>query len=754
MDSSAADHQTHRGPSWRFAWLVVRLRWPIVVIWLITAVVLTTKLPSIDEAQSGALGDLVPTNSAALDAELRSSELFRFPLLSRTLVIQRDPAGLSAREQAEAVRRGVALNRGRYPELERVAGALVVTNALGKPPFSRERSTTAITYLFFRPEVSPGDREILAQRFIDRRIEPEYRGFVGVTGAVAARSAQATEIEEALPLVEIGTVLLVLLVVGLHFQAIGAPLATLLAVGIAYLVSIRLIASIGQQVGISVPSEVQPVIVVLLFGVVTDYSVFFLSRIRSRLAAGEDSRTATIEGTAELLPIIITAGITVVAASAALVVAKLGFYQAFGPGTAMSVLIGLLVSVTLIPALLAIGGRALFWPRRPGIEHRETSGDEAAHPGDDRPVRSPALRLATERPLATTLVVGGLLLVAASGTLRTELGNPLIRGLPESSTTRQAYAQASQGFAPGILSPTVLFVEDRGVTGQRDRLVRFQRMLSDQPGVAEVVGPADQPVERTFGGVYSRTQDAARLFVVLRSDPLGARAIRALRRIQDRLPRMLEASGLPDARASVSGDTAIVAETVDGTRSDLGRIAPASLAVVLIILVAFLRALVAPLYLVAASVLGLFASLGLATFVFQDWLHYGELAYYVPFATAVLLVSLGSDYNVFLVGRIWSEARLRPLRIAVATAGTRAATPITIAGVVLSASFALLAVVPLHAFRELAFTMAVGLLIDAFLIRTLLVPALICLVGERSAWPGPRLRPIEHSAPSPGAPAD
>lgn len=726
------------GPWGAVAALVVRLRWAVIVFWIASAVILTMTLPSIRDAQNGALGDLVPNGAKALDAELRSSELFRFPLLSRTLVVQRQPGGLAISELAATIGRAVALNRHAYPELVRVGGALPINNALGKPPFSRESSTTAITYLFFSPKVDQGDREDLADDFVKRRIEPQYHGFVGVTGAVAARAAQSQEIKQALPLIELGTVLLVALVVGLHFRALGPPAATLLAVAIAYLVSIRLIAFVGQQLGISVPSEVQPVIVVLLFGVVTDYSIFFLSRIRKRMADGEGPRLAATRGTAELLPIVTTAGITVVAASGALAVAKLGFFRAFGPGTAMAVLVGLLVSVTLVPALLAVGGRALFWPRRPGVP-AEGGGAHGALPTHHRPGRASALRVATERPVLTAVVVAGLLLLAATGMLQLKLGNPLIRGLPAGSSAREAYVQASRGFAPGILSPTVVIVERPGVVAERGRLVALQRLLERQPGVAQVVGPAQQPVQRELGAVYSSTRNAARYFVVLASDPLGARAIERLRRLENRLPALLRSAGLPGARASLAGDTALVAETVDGTVADLGRVAPASLGVVLLILIVFLGALVAPLYLLAVSVLALLASLGLAAYVFQGLLGYGELTYYVPFATAALLVSLGSDYNVFLAGRIWAEARIRPLRRAVAVAGARAATPITIAGLVLAASFALLVLVPLRPFRELAFTMGAGLLIDAFLVRTLLVPALITLVGPHSGWPGHRL---------------
>jgi RND superfamily putative drug exporter len=237
--------------------------------------------------------------------------------------------------------------------------------------------------------------------------------------------------------------------------------------------------------------------------------------------------------------------------------------------------------------------------------------------------------------------------------------------------------------------------------------------------------------------------------------------VRNFEQLRRQMPGLLEEVGLTRAEALFAGDTALVAETINKTVADLGRIAPTAIGVVLLILALFLRALVAPLYLVAASLAALGAALGLTAYVFQGLAGYGELTYFVPVAAAVLLVSLGSDYNVFLVGRIWDQARRSTLPQAVAEAGARAATPITIAGLVLAASFALLALVPLRPFRELAFAMAVGLPIDAFLVRTLLVPALIVTVGERGGWPGGRLRAEPRTLPRPdqaaspdGAPTD
>lgn len=740
----------HRSGS-RFARAVVAMRWVIVAAWLAGAFAATTLLPSVAESQTGALGDLVPNEADAIKAEIRSNELFGFPLLSRTVIVQRDPDGLSAAAQSRVALRAVELNRNGLEGFDRIGGALPVTNALGVPPFSRERSTTALTYLFYTPDVGSGERQDLAERLAAEEVSDPGDALVGVTGALPARDAQAEAIGDALPLVELGTVLLVLLVTGLHFRAFGAPLITLLAVGVAYLVAVRVMAGIGERLEISVPAEVEPVVVVLLFGIVTDYSIFYLSRFRRKLAEGQDAKAATIQTVTELTPIIATAGLTIVGACSALLVARLGFLQAFGPGTAVSVLVGSLAATTFIPACLAILGRATLWPSRPGLDVPvERAAEETPDDQIGRPVRSRLVRLATTRPAAVAVVTGAALVLCATGVARLEFGNTLIRGLPQDAEAREAYVAATRGFAPGIVSPTVLIVEGRNITGLRPELVALQRRIAAQPGVAQVVGPAQQPSQRNLGAVYSRSRNAVRYLIVLDADPLGARAISLLERMEGQLPSLLRASGLDRAEVSIAGDTALARETVTRVGDDLGRISIAVLLVVAFILAVFLRALVAPVFLIAASVLALGAALGLTTYLFQDLLGYGEITYYMPFAASVLIIALGSDYNVFLTGRIWQEARVRPFREAVAIGAARASKAITAAGIVLALSFALLALVPIRAFRELGFAMFCGLLIDAFVVRTLLVPAIITLLGSRSRWPA-RIPELPRPAPVPPA---
>jgi len=171
------------------------------------------------------------------------------------------------------------------------------------------------------------------------------------------------------------------------------------------------------------------------------------------------------------------------------------------------------------------------------------------------------------------------------------------------------------------------------------------------------------------------------------------------------------------------------------------RVGAVVLLVNFLLLALFLRAFVAPLYLLAASVASVAATLGLTKYVFQDLLGHSDITYYVPFAAGVLLVCLGSDYNVYVVGRIWQEAERMPLREAIAFAAPRASKAIGVAGIALAASFGMLAVVPIDGFRELAFMLSVGVLLETFVVRSALIPALISLFGSSSGWPGRVGRP-------------
>ena len=305
-----------------------------------------------------------------------------------------------------------------------------------------------------------------------------------------------------------------------------------------------------------------------------------------------------------------------------------------------------------------------------------------------------------------------------------------------------------------MLGPSELVVTGSDISSQAAALRRLEPLLARQPDVAQVLGPGQVPVSRQLGFAVAASGTAARYVFFLRTDPLGSKGISAVETLRGRLAALLRQAGLSNDRATVAGDTALSADIVDGTMSSLERVIPAALLAVFLVISLFLRSLVAPAYLVLTALLGVAASLGLTVYVLQDLFGYGQIAYYVVFMVGVMLISLGSDYNVFLVGRIWQEGRRRSFLDAVEIGGTRAARPINTAGLVLAMSFALLAIVPLRPFREMAFGMAVGLLIDAFIIRTILVPALVSLVGVRSSWPGHALTETSGAPGPPGPPGE
>ena len=526
-------------------------------------------------------------------------------------------------------------------------------------------------------------------------------------------------------------VAVVFLIVAWQFRALGVSLLNLGGVALAYLISVRVVAEVGEQLGLRAPQEVEPLIVALLFGVVTDYLVFFAYGFRRRLAQGMDPRRSAVETTAGLLPVVLTAGLIIAGACATLLLADLSFLRSFGPGMAVSVLVSIAVAITFFPAALALTGDRLFWPRRSrSLARAEPEGEP----------RGRITGLAARYPLVVGMLCLALLASAATGLREMSLGNPVMRGLPSDADAARGYASVSRGFGPGLIAPTLLVVKAPGIGSEHSQVSRLQALVSRQPGVAGVIGPATGPLGLAGRAMSAPDGSAVRFFVITDSDPYGGTAIDTISRLDSEIPSLLDRSGLSRAKAGIGGDTALTGELV-GSIGDTGlRVGPAAIAWVFLLLALLLRALVAPLYLLAASILGVAAALGLTVYVFQDLLDYGQLSLFVPFSAAILLLALGSDYSVFVVDRIWKESRHRALREAIRIGGSRAGSAIRTAGLILALSFAAVALIPEQAFRELGFAMAAGLLIDTLLVRALLVPALIAGFGRGGAWPGSGLR--------------
>lgn len=712
-----------------YAVWVVRLRWLAAAAVTAAAILATMHLPGL---QSDAGLEVTQQNSPAVQSEKRVLETFGLPLLSLAVLVQHDPDGLNTAALERSGRSAAEVNLKTFNEglpVTGIAGALPIPNAVPVPM----RPTTIVTYLWGGSTLNSGELLTAARQYGDD-LGPQA-GVVGVTGVVPVQVEQGLVVKSRLELVEIATLLAVALILAISCRSLVAPLITLSAAVVAYLITIRLIGAAAAQLEISAPSQLEPLVVALTLGLSTDYAILFVTGMRYRASLGWDHRDALRSAITHNLPIVLVAGVIVTAGVGSISVAELPLFRAFGPGLAIVVAVALLVSIALVPALLAIFGRFALWPGTP--RHRDAEDRSA--------LRSERFaRVMTKRPVAALAVLLSLTALISASSPLTEF-RPAVSSpdtLPVGNDVRMAADAAAKGFPPGVLAPTEILLEQPGITDDRAELVALQTRIDAQPGVAAVVGPQQQPVDVSVNGAglfLAPNGDAARYLVIFDHPGLSASGLQSLIDLQQRMPALLQESGLAEASVEYIGAGALGAEFVSTARSDFIRVGIAVGLVNLVLLMVFLRAVVAPVYLLACSYLSVGAALGLTTLVFQQGAGYDGLIFYAPFAAAVLLISLGSDYNVFTVGQIWDEARSRSLRDAVAVGLPRSARPVTIAGLALATSFAFVGVIPVAPFQQLAFAVAVGVLIDTFVVRSLLVPGLIVLIGRVSGWPGKRL---------------
>ncbi len=723
-------------------------RWVVIVCWVAAAASISL-LVSTHGAGGGGFGNLLPPDSRVFRVEQRILAQFRAPVIAGTAVVVHAPDGLSVLTRADSLLWAL----GTTQTVLRSEKAVRPGSIQAAIPIPTGRADTTVTYLFVSDRTGLHNTVRLARNYA-AHFNNQQGVRTYVTGFVPAQVAQSDYLAARLRLFEIASVLLIVVVVAAAFRSLLAPLAVLSIAGIGYAVYLPLLASIAKRLGFEVPTQLEPVLVALLLGVVTDYCVLLFSAFRDELDLGQPARHAARRALQRTGLVVAVAGLTVAGGTIALLAAPFAIFRGLGPALALTVLVGLAACLTLTPALMTVLSWRLFsvlpvrGSDRSRGSTRSTDGQRLTRLIGRLTRRGPAL--------LAMLVVVIVLGLAALPLGRARLDLSFTAGLPHDDGVYQGAQLLDQAGLRGITAPTEVLVEQAGVASRRPALARLQRQIARQPGVSRVVGPADLPTGKARGLVLSSTGDAARYVVIFDSDPLAAQAISDARRLRDRLPTLAAESGLATARLSLTGQTLIADEVSRLTRRSLEITLLVAMAIELVILVLYLRALVAPLALLACSVLSVAAALGLTTWLFQDLLGQQGLTFYAPFAAAVLLVALGSDYNVFSVGAVWNEARRRSMRDALVVAVPRASHSITTAGAILAATFAMVAVIPLATFREIAFAMTVGLLLDTFVVRPVLTPTTLALLGNAARWPGraPKIpfRPDPpDSARTPGA---
>ena len=711
-------------------------RWLVLLGWI--AIAIAVPLLIDDRPPPTDFGNLVTAENPVLQDELRVLDQFDVPVISGTTVVLHQPDGLGVLARADSYLYAASTTqealRVNDPGPDQIVAAI---------PLPTGRADTTVTYLFASDQTSPRGMYNLAHEYA-RHFDnvPEHQTYV--TGFIPSQIAQSNYLSRHLPTFELASAALIFIVVALVFRSLLAPVVVLVIAGIGYVVYRPLLGLGAAAFGFDVPSQLEPVLLALLLGVVTDYCVLFLEEFREALDDGLAPRPAAMVAMSHQSPIIAIAGLTVAGGTLALLAAPFVLFRGLGPALALTVVVGVIVSLTLTPAIMAILGWRLFAPlpiaRWRAVGHRPPSTSNGLL---ERQVTSLTTRRHAVVAVVVLLGIFGLLSIPLAGA---RLDLSFTSSLPADDEVAQGAALLERTALRGATAPTEVLVEQDNIQNRREELATLQALIATMPGVNHVVGPVDNPLQGPRGVVLSRNGRAARYIVVLDSDPLADQAIRHADNLQERLSALATQAGLTPSYVTVTGQTMIAGEVARQTRESLAIVLIAALIIELAILMLYLRSVITPIVLLAVGALSVTASLGLTVLVFQGLLGQQGLTFYAPFASAVLLIALGSDYNVFSVGSIWRAMRHRDVVGAVRFAVPRASRAITVAGVILAGTFALVAVIPLATFWQIAFTMSVGLLIDTFVVRPLLTPALLTLLGRWATWPRP---PAPWEAPDP-----
>jgi RND superfamily putative drug exporter len=584
-------------------------------------------------------------------------------------------------------------------DLAAVAG---VANGVG--PLSRD-GEAALLFLAIdaadRGAVVSGVERIRA--YLQAHERPGLRAFVtGPGGITADLETVASDAGRTLLFATVGLVLLLLLAV---YRAPLLSLLPLLAVGAAYLVAIGIAYLLIDAGWIVVNTEGTMLLLVLIFGAGTDYSLLLVHRYREELDKGTPAEEALPAAVRESRPALLASGGTVIAAMLVLLVADLESTRWLGPILAIGIAVMLTAAFTLLPALLSILGPHAFWsPQSRGSFRTDRDRKEP------RDVWGRVAAMVRRRSLGIVVSVLVLLGVLCLGNLTHHDTLGFGQGVTKATNSSEGTEALERHFPAGLGSPLTAIVK----AAEAPQVVEGMKRLES----VQLAVPAPIPGD---------VADAV-VVLVLHGNPYGSDAADAVRGIRNRLHAL--------APGSLLGGIPVENLDVEQTNArDTKLIVPLVLIVVGLILIALLRALVAPAYLVATVVASFGATLGLATFAFTEVFQTEGLDFNLALMAFIFLVALGVDYNIFLMTRAREEARSRGTREGALAALVNTGGVVTGAGLILAGTFATLTLLPLEELVQIGATVAAGVLLDTFLVRALLIPAITYRLGDRAWWP-------------------
>jgi len=668
-----------------------RATWVVLVVWLAVLAAAGPLAGRFESVQKNENSSFLPGSAESVKA---LDAIKRFPSgeLTPAVVVVRRAHGLTAADRAEVKALAGTLTRKRIPGVLRVQPAGV----------SKDSSTA----LLVAPIRARGDSDLLVDSTKKIRRQAHHLRGSGLAAEVTGPAGFSTDAIGVFSKIN-GTLLLAtgLLVFVLLILIYRSPifwLIPLLSVVAAELTS-RGVGYGLAKAGVTINGQAAGILGVLVFGVGTDYALLIVSRYREELRREEDKHVAMRTALARTGPTVLASALTVIASLLCLALAQVNGTAGLGPIGALGVALAALSMLTLLPALLVIAGRRAFWPFVPRYGGQ---GADSTH-GLWRRVGD---RLA-RRPRLTWIGTGVALAVMCLGLLNFDTGLTQAKAFRGDVESVRGQDLLAEGFPAGTNAPTTVVVPDAA---------KVPAVTRGLKGLSDVI--AVRLTERGAPGV--------RVDVTLREDPYSTAAF-------DRIPavrKVAKASGGPGVL--VGGPTAEERDLRVASARDSLLIPPIVIVVVFLILAVLLRALLAPLLLVATVILSYGAALGVAYLVYDVVFGFVGSDPSLPLFAFIFLVGLGIDYNIFLMTRVREEAAQHGTQEGTKRALAVTGAVITSAGIVLAGTFATLAVLPLVQLTEIGFAIAFGVVLDTFLVRSVLVPALVLDVGDAVWWPG------------------
>ena len=751
---------------------VVKFRWFVLLAWIVAAVAVPRALPSLSSVTQGNNANFLPAGAPSEHALQLAAPLGGSTLTPVPVVAASAQGALTAADQAWLQR--LQQDLGRVPTVERVRD-------LGLAPDGQAAQLQVLSNVSGGGSGSGLTTLVNDLRGTISRDRPPPGLSVHLAGAVAINADQQSKSGSTDSQIQLLSIIFIVVLLLLVFRALLAPLVTLIPAVVAVTISGPLVAEAAHH-GLKVSPLAQILLIVLVLGAGTDYGLFLVFRVRENLRAGLDRRQAVIAAVEKVGESITFSAATVIAALLSLLFATFEFYSNLGIPLAIGIGVILLAGLTLLPALLAIFGRAVFWPSKTQAGTGKTgvwgrvSARIVSHPAPTLVaglVVFGGLAFAvtaytpagfggnTAAPAGSDSAAGAAILSAhfpdtsANPTnIIYKLRQPAWNDLPALETARNQLA--ASGLFTGVtgpLNPNGGVLTPAQLTALHDRLGAPQ-LLPAVPPAGSNIPPAVYQLYRATGLYISQDGRTVQFETGLKAgDPSTTAAMNAIPAVRTEAATVMRSIGAADY--GVGGQAPAIYDISSISNSDLAHVIPIAIVVIGLLLALVMRSLVAPLYLIVSVGLSYLAALGLSVLLFVEFAGDGGLVFFLPFLMFIFLLALGEDYNILVMSRIREEAQRLPLREAVSRALTATGTTVTSAGLVLGGTFSVFAIVGAQQgstqFRDVGAGLALGVLMDTFLVRTLLVPSTVVLLGRWNWWPSKMSR---SGADVPGVPGE